>query len=149
MLNIELNLGPSLGGCPIVITLSVCLFVCLSVRLSSKHFNIGHDFFSLREHFFIFDMCDPCPDGTINFKLVTFTITFFIVRDRVFIFSMCVPYDKTFPTEPSILNVWPWPWPLTYFSKTSKLAIFFFITRDRAFVFGMCVLYDNTFSTES
>ena len=62
-------------------------------------------FFALRIHTFIFDMCDPCPDGTINFKLVTFTITFFIVRDSAFIFGMYVPYDKTFPKEPSILNV--------------------------------------------
>ena len=57
-------------------------------------------------------MCDPY-DKTINFELVTLTVTFdlllknfnighnfFIVRDRAFIFSMCVPYDQTFPTEP-------------------------------------------------
>ena len=52
-------------------------------------------------------------NGTLNFELVTLTVTFdlllknfnighnfFIVRDRAFIFGMCIPYDKTFPTEP-------------------------------------------------
>ena len=77
-------------------------------------------------------------NGTINFELVTLTVTFdlllknfnighnfFIVRDRAFIFGMWIPYDKTFPTEPFILNMWPWPWPLTYFWKTLTLAITF------------------------
>ena len=63
--------APPLGGCPIVITLSVLLSVLLSVCLSvcpSKNFNIGHNFFTL--------------------------------RDRSFIFGMCDPYDKAFPTVP-------------------------------------------------
>ena len=35
---------------------------------------------------------------------------------------MYVPYDKTFPTEPLILNMWPWPWPLIYFWKNFNIA---------------------------
>ena len=43
--------APLLCGCPIVIT--------LSVRLSVKNFNIGHNSFTLRDKSFIFHMCDP------------------------------------------------------------------------------------------
>ena len=46
--------APPLGGCPIVITLSVILSVC-----PSKNFNIGHNFFTLRDKSLIFGMCDP------------------------------------------------------------------------------------------
>ena len=54
----------------------------------------------------------------INFEHVTLTVTFglllkknnighnfFILKDWVFKFDMCVPYDKTFPTIPTILNI--------------------------------------------
>ena len=52
---------------------------------------------------------------------------FFTLRDKSFIFGMCDPYDKTFPTVPYILNLWPWLWPLTYFWKTLTLAITFLL----------------------
>ena len=61
---------------------------------------------------------------------------------------MCDPYDKTFPTIPWILNVWPWAWPLTYFWKNLNIGQNFFIIRDRAFILGMCVPYDETFPPE-
>ena len=53
--------APPQGGCPIVITLSVCPSVRLSVRLSvSKNFNIGHNFCTVRGRAFIFCMSVPC-----------------------------------------------------------------------------------------
>ena len=77
-------------------------------------------------------------NGTINFELVTLTVTFdlllknfnichkfFILWDKAFIFGSCVPYDEAFPMVQYILSVWPWPWPLTYFSKTLTSAITF------------------------
>ena len=60
------SVGPLLGGCPIVIT--------LSLHPSFKNFNIGHNFFSLRDRSFILGVGVP------------------------FILGMCFPYDKTFPT---------------------------------------------------
>ena len=57
--------------------------------------------------------------GQVTFDLLlkNFNIghNFFILIDRAFIFCKCVPYDKAFPIERWILNVWPWLWPLTYF----------------------------------
>ena len=50
--------APPLGGCPIVITLSVRPSVRLSV-CPSKNLNIGHNFFTFRDKPFIFGMCDP------------------------------------------------------------------------------------------
>ena len=61
---------------------------------------------------------------------------------------MCDPYDKTFPTVPWILSMWPWAWPLTYFWKNFNIGHNFFIIRDRAFILGMCVPYDKTFPSE-
>ena len=60
-------------------------------------------------------MRDPydLSNGTIDFELVTLTVTFdlllknfnighnfYILWDKAFIFGMCIPYDKTFLTEP-------------------------------------------------
>ena len=49
--------------------------------------------------------------------------SFLTRRGRAFIFHMYIPYDKTFPSVPKFLTWWPWPWSLTYFQKTSTLAI--------------------------
>ena len=48
-------------------------------------------------------MCDLLPTFNKNFNIGH---NFFILRDtsRAFIFGMCVPYDKTFPAVPLILN---------------------------------------------
>ena len=51
--------APPLGGCPIVITLSVCPSVCLSV-CPSANFNIEYNFFTVRDRAFIFGMSVPC-----------------------------------------------------------------------------------------
>ena len=56
--DVTVGVPSPLGGCPIVITLSVCLSVRPSV-CPSKNFNIGHNFFTLRDKSFIFGMCDP------------------------------------------------------------------------------------------
>ena len=63
-----------------------------------------------------------CPSKNFNIGH-----NFFTFKDKSFIFGMCDPYDKTFPTVPWILNLWPWPWPLTYFWKTLTLAITFLL----------------------
>ena len=49
--------APPLGGCPIVITLSVCQSVCLSVR--QKTLTLAITFLLLQITLFIFGMCDP------------------------------------------------------------------------------------------
>ena len=46
--------APPLGGCPIVITLSVCASVC-----PSANFNIVYNFFTVRNRTFIFGMSVP------------------------------------------------------------------------------------------
>ena len=108
----------------------------------SKNFNIGNNFFTLRDMSFIFSMCNPygktfpTVPWILNVRPWAWPLTyfwknfnighnFFIIRERAFILGMCVPYDKTFPPEPWILNMWPWLWPLAYFWKTLTLAITF------------------------
>ena len=132
--------APPLGGCPIIITLSVLLSVCLSVR--QKTLTLAITFLPLEislsylacvilmtrpfQRYHKFWTCDLERDLWPTFeKTLTLAITFFILRDRAFILGMCVPYDKTIPPEPCILNMWPWPWPLAYFWKTLTLAITF------------------------
>ena len=46
--------APPLGGCPIVITLSVCPSVC-----PSANFNIDYNFFTVRDRAFIFGISVP------------------------------------------------------------------------------------------
>ena len=75
-----------------------------------KNFQIGHNFFILRDRAFIFGMCVHY-DNTFPavHEHVTFTVTFdlllqnfvishnfLILRDRAFIFGKCVPFDKAF-----------------------------------------------------
>ena len=53
-LYIHIFRAPPLGGCPIVITLSVCPSVCLSAN-----FNIEYNFFTVTDRAFIFGMSVP------------------------------------------------------------------------------------------
>ena len=83
--------APPLGGCPIVITLSVCLSACLSAN-----FNIVFNFFNIRDRVFIF--CMSVSDGNVNDLTVTFDLlmknfniahNFLTVSDRTSMFRMC------------------------------------------------------------
>ena len=56
---------------------------------------------------------------------------------------MCVPYDKTFPPEFCILNMWPWPLPLAYFWKTLTLAITF-LSFEIKLSYLACVIFSDS-----
>ena len=149
--------APHLGGCPIVITLSVCLSVrqkTLKLAITFLHLEISLSYLG--------SLWQELSNGTINFELVTLTVTFdlhlkkfnishnfFILGDRAFIFDMCDHYDKTFQTVQMYHKFWTCDldsdlWPT--FEKTLTLAITF-ILRDKAFIFHMCDPYDKTFPT--
>ena len=88
------------------------------------------------------------PSVCLSVKKTNIGHKFFTLRDKSLRFGMCHPYNQTFPTEPLILNLWPWSWPLTYYWKNFNIGHNFLIVRERAFIFGMCVPYDKTFPTQ-
>ena len=87
-----------------------------------KNFNIGQNFFIVRDRALLFGMCvlyyktfstEPYIlklwpwqwPLTYFWKNFNFGHSFFILRDKAFIFGMCVPCDKAFSMVPLILSV--------------------------------------------
>ena len=142
--------APPLGGCPIVITLSVCLSVrpsvclsvssvCLSVR--QKTLTLAITFLLLEislsylacvilmtrpfQRYQKFWTCDLDRDLWPTFeKTLTLAKTFLLLEIELSYLACVYLMTRPFRRNHKFWTVmWPWPWPLTYFWKTLIFAI--------------------------